>query len=270
MMLEPAPVPSRTPRALLRACACALAFATPALAHLTPERAAQQAGFEQRLSQPVPGALAFRDESGRAVRLADFFGASPIVVVFAWYGCTTLCPTVIGNLAQALARSGLTSGSYRVLVTSIDPRDAPADAQRAKQRYLADAHVDAGAWHLLTGNEAAIAAFTRAVGFRYAYDDAAHQYAHPAGIVLLTPQGTIARYLFGFGFTPAALRDGVDGAAASEIAGPVDRLLLLCFHFTPAGRYSSAVLQALRAGGAGLLLAALAFAAVALRRTRGA
>jgi protein SCO1/2 len=266
MKRERASSPGIARCARIFALACTLSVATPACAYLTPEQGARDAGFAQRLSSVVPGALSFRDESGRAVTLADYFGDSPIIVVFAWYGCTTLCPTVVGNLAQALERSKLPADRYRVLVTSIDPRDAPADARRAKQRYLAGAHLDADAWHLLTGSEAAIAGFTRAIGFRYAYDDATHQYAHPAGIALLTPRGTIARYFFGFGFTPAGLREAVDAAAADEIAGPVDRLLLLCFHFTPAGRHSAAVVEALRAGGIALLVAALGFAGAMRRR----
>ena len=248
------------------ALACALAFSTPAFAYLSPEQGVRTASFEQRLSEQIPGTLSFRDETGRAVTLSDFYGASPIVVVFAWYGCTTLCPTVVGNLAQALERSALPAGSYSVLVASIDPHDAPPDARRMKGRYLAGGHLDADAWHLLTGNEAAIAAFTRAVGFRYAYDADTHQYAHPAGIVVLTPQGTIARYLLGFGFTPATLRDAIDGAAANEIASPAARLLLLCFHFTPSGRHSALVLDALRVAGIGLVVAALALVAVKRRR----
>jgi len=237
---------------------CALAFATGALAHLTPDDASRRAGFEQRLAAQLPAALAFRDEAGRDVHLGDYFGETPIVLVFAWYGCTTLCPTVVGNVAAALDRSGLARGSYQVLVASIDPRDAPADALRMKRRYLAQANVDAGAWHLLTGTGSAIAALTQAAGFRYAYDDDTHQYAHPAGVVLLTPHGTIARYFFGFGFTPAALHDAMKAAAAAEIASPVERLLLVCFHFVPSGKYSGLVVQSLRIASIALLIAGLA------------
>ena len=253
-----------------RACCaflCTLAFATVAHAHLTPADGAQRAGFEQRLSAQLPAALAFRDEADRDVRLGDYFGATPIVLVFAWYGCTTLCPTVVGNVAEALRRSGGAPGTYQVLVASIDPRDAPADARRMKRRYLARANVDADAWHLLTGSAADIAALTHAAGFRYAYDDDTHQYAHPAGIVLLTPQGTIARYFFGFDFTPAALHDAVDAAAADVIGSPVERLLLVCFHFAPAGPYSALVLQALRIGSIALLVAGLALFVAIRRRT---
>lgn len=252
--------------ASLCAFLCALAFASAAFAHLTPTDATRRAGFDQRLSQPIPGTLPFRDENGRTVRLTDYYGSSPLVLVFAWYGCTTLCPTVIGNLAHALDGSGLPLGSYRVVVASIDPRDGPSDALRAKQRYLARA--DAGAWHLLTGQASAIAALASAAGFRYAYDDETHQYAHPAGFVLLTPQGTIARYFFGFDFTPAQLRDGIDAASTNEIASPVERLLLVCFHFAASGRYSTLVLESLRAASAGLLLIGFALLLVMRRRMR--
>lgn len=251
-------------RASMCVLLCALAFAPAAFAHLTATDATRQAGFEQHLSEPIPGTLPFRDEEGHAIRLSDYYGGSPLVLVFAWYGCTTLCPTVIGNLAHALDGSGLPPGSYRVLVASIDPRDGPSDALRAKRRYLARA--DAGAWHLLTGQASAIAALAGAAGFRYAYDDETHQYAHPAGFVLLTPQGTIARYFFGFDFTPAALRDGIDAATANEIASPVERLLLVCFHFAASGRYSALILEGLRAMSGVLLLSGLAFFIVVRRR----
>lgn len=267
-MNVPALVHARSPRpAAVAAFVCALAFSTMACAHLTAAEVSRAAGFDQRLSSTVPGELAFRDEAGRGVHLSDYDDAAPIILAFAWYGCTTLCPTVIGNLAQALGRSGLPHGAYQVIVASIDPRDAPADALRMKGSIPGDARVDAAAWHLLTGNEAAIAALTQAAGFRYAYDDETHQYAHPAGIVLLTPQRTIARYFEGFDFTPVALRQAVDAAAASEIASPAAQLLLLCFHFAPSGRYSALVLDTLRVAGGGLIIAALALVVARRRRS---
>jgi protein SCO1 len=238
-----------------------------AIANVTAANLAHQAGFEQRLNGSVPSKLAFRDETGRTVRLSDYYGVSPLVLVFAWYGCTTLCPTVVGNLVQALDRSGLATDDYQVVVASIDPRDSASSAMHMKGIYLAGAshHADSRRWHLLTGTRDAISGLTQAAGFRYAYDAATHQYAHPAGIVLLTPRGTIARYFFGFDFTPAQLRDGLHDAAAARIASPIDRLLLLCFHFAPAGKYSLAVMHALRWISIVLLAAGLALL-IAMRR----
>jgi protein SCO1/2 len=242
----------------------ALPLATSALAHVTPAQVAREAGFEQRLAAAIPGSLVFRDEHGADVRLSDYYGAAPIVLVFAWYGCSTLCPTVVGNLAQALEDGVLARADYQVLVVSIDPRDAPADALRMKRRHLAT--VRANRWHLLTGGERHIAALAQAAGFSYVYDEDTHQYAHPAGVVVLTPRGTIARYWLGFDYTPAALREGLDAAANGEIGSPVERLLLVCFHFVPTGRYSARVLQTLRIASIALALAAVGVVLVTRRR----
>ncbi len=244
-----------------------LASANIALAHVTPEQAAREAGFEQRLAAPIPGSLVFRDEQGAEVRLSEYYGSAPIVLVFAWYGCSTLCPTVVGNLAQALGRADLARADYKVVVASIDPHDAPADALRMKRQHLVTARADA--WHLLTGGERDIAALARAAGFRYAYDEDTHQYVHPAGIVLLSPRGTIARYVLGFDYTPAALREGLEAAGRDEVASPVERLLLVCFHYVPSGRYSALVLQTLRIASVTLALVAVGVV-VAKRRRRAA
>ena len=123
------------------------------------------------------------------------------------------------------------------------------------------------AWHLLTGSGDTIAALTGAAGFRYVYDDATHQYAHPAGVLLLTPGGRIARYFFGFDFTPPQLRQAIEDASEERVASPAARLLLLCFHFDPAGKYSATILQALRWIAVAMLAVVLAL--VASRRRRG-
>ena len=251
-------------RALTSLLLATLVWSTGALANLTPAQVARDAGFDQRLAARIPGSLGFRDEHGTRVQLSDYYGAAPIVLVFAWYGCTTLCPTVVGNLARTLARTGLAPGDYRVLVASIDPHDSPADASRMKRRHLASVREED--WHLLSGTERDIGALARAAGFHYVYDEDTHQYAHPAGIVLLTPRGTIARYLLGFEYTPAALRKGLEAAASNDVSSPVERLLLVCFHFVPSGRYSALVLQALRIVTAALALLALAVLLAKRRR----
>ncbi|MGH8713193.1 MAG: SCO family protein [Casimicrobiaceae bacterium] len=244
-----------------------------AAANLAAADIAGRVGFDQHLNAPIPPDLRFRDETGTPVRLGAYFGTSPLVLVFAYYGCSTLCPTVLGHLAATLDRGGPAPGAgYQVIVASIDPGDSPAVASARKAVYLPTASrpQTGKAWHLLTGSQASIAALARVAGFRYAYDAATHQYAHPAGIVVLTPRGTIARYFFGFDFTPAELRTALDAAAAQRIASPVQRLLLLCFHFDPAGKYSATVMQALRWMALATLLALAAMLAAARWRRRAA
>jgi protein SCO1/2 len=234
-----------------------LAFAPLAFASSPAQTVAAKAGFTQRLGAEIPGDLTFRDEAGEPVALRDFYGDLPVVLVFAWFGCTTLCPTVTSNLAHALAGAGEPVDRYRVVVASIDPRDSPLDAAQMKRRVLRDDAGQSSAWHFLTGREASITALTRAAGFGYAYDANTHQYAHPAGYVLLTPDGRISRYFLGFDFTPDEFHHALDDAGRRGVAAtPVDRLLLLCFHFAPTGRYSATVMEALRVASVALLVLA--------------
>jgi protein SCO1/2 len=245
-----------------------LALAPAALAQAQADRPAAAAGFIQRLGEAIPGDLAFRDEAGHAVALRDYYGEKPVVLVFAWFGCTTLCPTVTANLAHTLAGAAEPVDGYSVVVASIDPRDSPVDAEHMKRRVLRDDPGQASAWHFITGREASIAALSNAAGFRYAYDVATHQYAHPAGYTLLTPDGRISRYFEGFDFTPAEFHHALDDASRRGVASaPIDSLLLLCFHFAPTGRYSATVMTALRV--VAVVLLALA-AGVAVWKLRGA
>ena len=136
-----------------------------ALAQPAPSDSRARAAFEPHPGATLPASLAFRDESGARVELADYYGSAPIVLVFAWYGCTALCPTVVESLARALEQSGTTPGKgYQVIVASIDPLDSPAAAMRMKQGHLTSVttHDEAQAWHLLTGNERSIANASRA------------------------------------------------------------------------------------------------------------
>jgi len=255
--------------AVAATCVALLLQAPGVAAHANAGDLVQAAGFDQHLSHPVPPALAFRDDDGRDVRLGDYLGTVPVVLAFAYYGCSNLCPTVIGNLAHVLESTGLRPGAqYRVVVVSIDSRDSPPVAARRKVDYLQDAASGASgrAWHMLTGSGSSIDALTRAAGFRYAYDEATHQYAHPVGVLLLTPDGRIARYLLGFNFTPTELRGAIDDASGDRIAAPAQRLLLLCFHFDPAGKYSAAIIETLRWVAITMLATGLLLFAVRRRR----
>src|ERR1019366_4571882 len=143
------------------------------------------------------------------------------------------------NLAQRLAQtSGAAADQAQMLVVSIDPLDSPAVADRAKHKFLDN---------LLSPAPADIARLTETVGFSYGYDQATHQYAHPAGFVLITPEGKIARYFFGFDFTANELGHAFDQAAARRITSPIERLLLVCFHYDlTSGPYSALIVEVLR------------------------
>ena len=218
--------------------------------------------YDQRLGGQVPLDLAFRDEAGRPVRLGDFFGRRPAILVLAYYHCPMLCDMVLQGVETSLKPLSLDPGrDFDVVVASIDPKETPAMGAKKKREILeryARPGTAAG-WHFLTGPQPAIDRLANAVGFRYVYDPQRNQFAHAAGMVILTPQGRISRYLFGLEYPARDVRLGLIESAGGRIGGLADQILLYCFHYDPmAGRYSAAVLKIVRlaaiASVAGLVL----------------
>lgn len=251
---------------------CLPALAAPATNAGEPRGFTGSVDLVQHLNGSLPTAVRLRDERGGAVRLGDYLGANPLVLMFAYYHCSNLCPMQIRNLAVRLAQApGAVATGAEVIIMSVDPLDTPALAAAAKGRYL-DSVLPPGRlarWHFLSGAAEDIARLTAAVGLRYGYDPASHQYAHPAGFALITPRGTIARYFFGFDYTADDLARALDQAAAQRIASPVERLLLVCFHYDPANApYGALIVETLRGASLALILGVLALALIRVRRGR--
>lgn len=229
-------------------------------------------GIDQRLNHHVPLDLTFTDETGRAVRLGDYFGKRPVVLALVYYECPMLCTQVLNGLVSALGTLTFDAGrEYDVVAVSINPKEGPGLASQKKQAYLeryGRAGTEAG-WHFLTGREESIARLADAVGFRYAYDESIQQYAHGAGIEVLTPKGTISKYFYGIEYSPRDIRFGLIEASEERIGSAIDDVLLLCYHYDPAtGKYGATAIGLVRAGAVATVLAFLMFLFVSLRRER--
>ena len=229
-------------------------------------------GIEQRLGQPLPLDAIFQDEAGRAVRLGQYFGEKPVVLVLAYYDCPMLCTEVLNGLLASLKTLSFDAGKeFEIVTVSFDPREKPADAAAKKKPYVT-AYGRPGAaagWHFLTGGAGSIERLTSAVGFRYKFDDSIGQFAHAAAIYVATPDGKLSRYFYGIDYAPRDLRLGIIEASNKRIGNPVDRILLYCYHYDPKiGRYGTVVLNMVRAGGVAVVLALAVFFFVMLRRER--
>jgi len=162
------------------------------------------------------------------------------------------------------------------VAVSIDPGEsaALARAKRASclERYgLAPDDPRAAGWTFLVGAEPAVRAVADAVGFGYQYVPERDEWAHPAGVTVLTPAGTVARVLFGVEFAPRDLRFALVEASAGRVGSPIDQVLLRCFHYDPStGRYGLAVLTLVRGLGALTVALLLFFVLRGLRRERRA
>jgi len=234
--------------------------------------ALREIGFDQNLDQKIPLDTMFRDETGRTVRLGDYFRTRPVVLVFAYYDCPMLCTLVINGLSSALGVLSLNAGSdFEIVTVSFDPRDTPKSASAKKATYLERYKRPSAAegWHFLTGDRASIDTLTKAAGFRYVWDSATNQFAHPTGVIVLTPEGRIARYLFGIEYGPRDLRLALVEASAGKVGNRVDSLLLYCYHYDPmTGRYGLAIMRAMRIAGATTVLALGGFILLMLKRDK--
>jgi protein SCO1 len=226
----------------------------------------KHAGIDQNLNSQLPLDATFVDESGRAVKLGDFFRHDnrPVMMALMYYNCQMLCPQVLHGMAEALRASGFHAGhEYDVVVASIDPSDTPAGAAAEKRQFLAmlDAPDSAtGSVHFLTGAQPSIAALAQAVGFHYVRvpgpDGKMDQFAHSSVILVATPDGRLSKYLFGVDYQPRDVRLALIEASSRHIGTLSDLVLLYCCSYSPSqGRYTVAVLRILGLAGVGSVIA---------------
>lgn len=221
-------------------------------------------GIDQRLNQQVPLDLQFKDETGKTVKLGDYFSSGrPVILNLVYYTCPMLCGEELAGEASALGVLRFTPGNeYEAVSVSFNPDETPKDAAEKKQIYMArmnehlEHQTNGDGWHFLTGQEPQIKQLADAVGFRYRRDARTGQFIHTAGIMLLTPQGKIAQYYYGVEFSPKDIRLGLIEASREKIGTVVDALVLYCYHYNPStGRYGAVITNIMRlAGGVTVLV----------------
>ncbi len=232
----------------------------------------REIGFDQNLNHQVPLDVELRDERGRVVRLGEYFRAKPVVMAFVYYDCPMLCSRVLSAMISSLNVLALEPArDFEIVTVSFDTRETPAIAASRKAAVLQ--HYErpgaADGLHFLTGDQPSIDRLTTAAGFRYVWDQETQQFAHPAGLVVLTPDGRLARYLFGLEYGPRDLRFALVEASTGGIGRAVDALLLYCYHYDPmTGRYGFVVMRALRLAGGATVLILATFVLVMVRRDR--
>jgi protein SCO1/2 len=217
-------------------------------------------GLDQHLNAQVPLDLIFLDDGGQPIRLGECVAGKPTVLVLAYYRCPMLCTQVLNGLLDCLRGIPFTLGQeFNVVTVSFDERETPQLAAAKKANYV-EAYGRFGAaagWHFLTGDRNAIGRLARTVGFRFQYDPFTDQFAHAAGIMILTPNGRLSRYFYGIGgkdrdspYGPRDVRLALVEASEGKIGSPVDKVLLFCYHYdAAAGKYSLVAMNLVRAAG---------------------
>jgi protein SCO1/2 len=210
-------------------------------------------GITQNLNAQIPPDLMFRDETGKSVRIGDYFGRKPIVLSLVYFDCPALCTEVLNGELRTMKAISLDLGKdFEAVTVSFEPKDTPALA-KAKRDVYAGQYGRPGTadhWHFLTGEQQSIDALTNAAGFQYAYDSSIRQYAHAAAILVLTPDGRIDRYFYGVIYPARDVRLGLVEASEGKIGTLTDHALLYCYQYDPmTGKYGVVVMNVLRAAG---------------------
>ena len=235
----------------------------------TPIDIARDVRFDQNLGAQVDPDLPFVSDTGAPVHLGEYFHRQPILLVLDYYRCPNLCGIVLNSMVTSLKGLTYNAGDrFQVVVVSIDPRDTPKMSEQKKLGYLDryERPQTADGWHFLTGTPAAIKKLADTVGFHFVYDPVTGQYAHPSGMIVLTPDGRTSRYFFGIDFPSIQVRDALAVAASSRINSPVYDFLLLCCRYNPLqGKYGYLIFNLMRVAG---LLTVAVVAGLVIRSLR--
>jgi protein SCO1 len=228
----------------------------------------------QKLNTQIPLDAQFRDETGKTVRLGDYFGQRPAILSLVYYNCPMLCSEELDGLVGALEMVKFKPGKdFDVIVASIDPSETPELAAKKKAFYLKRyGHPEtANGWHFLTGQEASIHALANATGFGYVRvpgpDGKLTQFAHASAIELVTPDGRLSQYYLGVEYSPKDLRLGLVEASEHKIGSPVDAIMTYCYHYDPVlNRHSLIIARVVQLGCILTLLCLGGYMVVMFRR----
>ncbi len=253
-------------KTLLTFCLLLVAASASALT----DQELKRISFDQNVGQEVSRDLPFRTSEGSDTTLGHCLeGGKPVILVMGYSRCPMLCTFVNDGLIKALQDLRLTPGrDFKILNVSIDPDETPAAAARRKAGYVRQygRATAMEAWQFLVGKPPAVERLAQEIGFHYSYDKESGEFAHPSGIVVLTPHGVISSYLLGVNYDAEELGKAIRRASRGERGTVVHQLALLCFHYNPVtGRYSLAILKVIRVAG---LLTVVAAAALVIYLSR--
>ncbi|MFT5207012.1 MAG: protein SCO1/2 [Candidatus Omnitrophota bacterium] len=232
----------------------------------------KKVAIHQNLNNQLPMDAKFRDSTGKEVRLGDYFKKDkPVILNFVYYECPMLCKLSLNGLVRTLnVLDFAIDKEFDIVTISIDPGETPELAAAKKDAYAKSYHRDGveGGWHFLIGDEATLQDITKTAGFAYVYDPESDEYAHAAAIMIATPEGKLARYIYGIEFSARDLKLALIDASKSKIGSIVDQVLLFCFHYNPlTGKYSFATMKLIQLLGIMTVVSIITF--LSLDKLRG-
>jgi protein SCO1 len=253
--------------AVLFSVLCTAGEARAQIAAMPPEL--EDVGVTEHLDGPLPLDLEFRDHTGKTMKLRDVFdGKKPVVLTFAYHTCPVVCSMIANNLARTMREVSWTLGEqFTALTISIDPNEKLEDAAKKRASVLAEYGRSNQGWHFLMGDAKTIAAVTSAAGFKYKYDPDQKQWAHTSLVMVVKPDGRMARYLYGFEAPAADLKLALMEASEGRSISTIEQIILYCYHYDPkGGRYVLVARRVMQVGGGAVAVVLFGILALLWRR----
>ena len=242
-------VPTASVAAFVLAITVWLGICPPAaVAQLNIESAATK-GMDvvEHLGKKAPLDLEFLDPEGKTVRLGESFnqGHRPVVLALVYFRCPLMCPMVLNNLqSRANAIKQTIGEDYNVVLVTFDPQEGPAEARQQQLAFLAGYEREhpkdiEKSFQVLSGRPDNASVLAEALGFPYRYLPESGEFSHGTVFFVLTPDGTISRYIYGVNYPAETLRMALLEASEGKVGSAFERVIMWCFHFDPkSGAYT--------------------------------
>ena len=213
---------------------------------------AESAGVDEHLGEKINLTAQVQDHFGQQVSLQKYFSdGKPAVLTLNYYSCASLCSLQLNAVLDGLKDLDWVPGNqFNMLTLSIDPEETSSLAAQKRGNYLEELNKEGAAWNFLVAKQSVISDIANGVGYRYTYDEQSKQFAHPAVIMILSPDGTISRYLYGVQYTARDLKFALIEASEGKVGTTVEKVILSCFSYdNTTGRYTASAFGLMRLAG---------------------
>lgn len=195
----------------------------------------EQMGFDEKLSDTIPFDLRFINENDDTITLGQIVD-KPTVFSFVYFDCPGLCSPLQQGISELVDNSDLEFGKdYQVVTVSFNYRDSPEKAKQKKLNFAKNISKDKGKyWYYLTADSLTIAKVLTAFGVKVKVTGL--DFAHPSGIVIVSPKGKITRYLYGLTFLPFDFKMAIIESQQGLARPTISKVLEFCFAYDPQGK----------------------------------
>jgi protein SCO1/2 len=194
-----------------------------------------QVGFEEKQGQYIDLNVRLVNEAGDTVLLKDVI-TKPAILNLVYFQCAGTCSPLMWGVSKFIDGVDLQLGKdYDVITVSFDPTENIRLGINKKESYLSTMKKkeEAKHWLFFVSDSSNIARLTKSVGFDY--QKVNDQFVHPTGLIALSADGKIIRYLRGIEFLPFDIKITMIEAAKGKIGPSINRLLAVCYGYDSKG-----------------------------------